>query len=81
MKDKVNVALLCCIVVFSVISMIIMFMAIGKSEVASYENYVVGGFGGFLIVENLIIPFWGSLAIIAASTVTLLYRMVKYKKK
>lgn len=79
MKNKVNVALVCCIVVFAVISLIIMFMAVGKSEVASYENYVVGGLGGFLILENLAIPFFGSLVIVAVSAVTLLYRVIKAK--
>lgn len=59
----------------------VLFFSIGKSEVASYENYVIGGLGGFLILENLVIPFFLSVFMLVISGTILIYRIVKKKQE
>ena len=44
---------------------------------AVYEEYVISGSGGFLIMENLVLPFIASLIIVIVSAAALLYRVTR----
>lgn len=81
MKNKINVILGMIATAFGVVFFMIFFLSVGRSEVASYEEYVVGGLGGFLIVESLYIQFVTSLIVAVVSTIALLYRVIKKYKK
>lgn len=69
-----SLSLICCIAIAAMIV-----ISNGKSEVASFENYVVGGFGGFLIMENLVIPLYVIIGILIVSFSALMYNLLKKK--
>ena len=77
MKNKVNIVLITVLLIFSIILLTILFLSIGKTYVASYEEYVIGGLYAFLIIENLIIPFIVSFVVVVITSGMLLYRMIK----
>ena len=78
--DKKNLVLGIVVGIAYIFTMIIWLLSVGSSHVASYEDYVIGGFGAFLIVENLLIPFFLNLVIAVGGGVVLMYRMLKNKK-
>ncbi len=79
MKNKANIALGTIAIIFIVLPLIMLLCSIGRSEVASYNDYVIGGFGGFLIMENLLVPFIVSLIIAIVALVVLFIRIIKKK--
>lgn len=79
MKNRKNIILGVICVLALLMLVTIWFFSIGKPEVASYENYVIGGLGGFLILENLVIPFFLSVFMLVISGTILIYRIVKKK--
>ena len=74
---KTDIILISIIGISSIVLLVMLCLSIGNKDVASYENYVIGGFGGFLILENLIIPFIIFLIAIIVSVVILLYRVIR----
>ena len=76
-KNKVNIVLIIVILTFSIILLTMLFLSVGKTYVASYEKYVIGGLYAFLIIENLAVIFIVSLVIVIIASVILLYRVIR----
>lgn len=76
-KNKVNIVLTIVILTFSIILLAMLFLSVGKTYVASYDEYVIGGLYAFLIIENLTVLFIISLAIVIITSVILLYRVIR----
>lgn len=74
---KTDIILISIIGISSIVLLAMLCLSIGSTDVASYENYVIGGFGGFLILENLFIPFIIFLIAIIISSAILLYRVIR----
>lgn len=81
MKNKLNIVLAAIAMISVVLPIIMFFLSIGKSEVANYNDYVIGGFGGFLIMENLLVPFVVSLIVAIVAVVLLFIRVMRKKSK
>lgn len=77
MKNKVNIVLTIILLTFSIILLTMLFLSVGKTYVASYDEYVIGGLYAFLIIENLTVLFIISLAIVIITSVILLYRVIR----
>lgn len=77
MKNKVNIVLTIILLTFSIILLTMLFLSVGKTYVASYDEYVIGGLYAFLIIENLTVFFIISLAIVIITSVILLYRVIR----
>lgn len=77
MKNVKSKILSIIFIICSIAVISIYVFSIGYSEVASYGNYVIGGLGGFLILEELLLPFSVSFLIMVISGAILIYRIVK----
>lgn len=81
MKKKANFVFTFALVIDCIILLVIWISSFGKTEVASYGEYVVGGFGGYLIMENLLILFYGSVTVAIIISCLLVYQFIKRTKQ
>lgn len=76
MKKRTKIILIGIMILCSLIISLIAIASINQSCVASYEDYVIGGFGGFLIMNNLSALFGCSLGgLILAACYLILYNI------
>nr|WP_317358407.1 hypothetical protein [uncultured Tyzzerella sp.] len=75
--DELNLFLGILALIDLIVLLIIYLSSIGYDGVASYNNYVIGGFEAFLILENLKVFFYSCLLLLFSLVTIILYRIIR----